>query len=89
MTVSALTIISADFQSVHTTRSQTQKIPSVGLSFSRLGAERRKTVSCCRKGDVLQPKLRRAFEHRGEGADSGEQGLRSRPEEQTEVDQLQ
>jgi hypothetical protein len=48
-TVSALTIISADFQSVHANRSQTQKIRSVGLSFSRLGAERRKTVSCCRK----------------------------------------
>src|SRR3954468_6227802 len=49
MTVSALTIIRADFQSPHTRRSQTQKIRSARVSFSRLGAERRKTVSCCRK----------------------------------------
>src|SRR5947208_9073331 len=49
ITVSALTIIRADFQSPHTRRSQTQKIRSARVSFSRLGAERRKTVSCCRK----------------------------------------
>jgi hypothetical protein len=28
---------------------QTRKIRSAGVSFSRLGAERRKTASCCRK----------------------------------------
>jgi hypothetical protein len=44
-----LTIINADFQSVHTSRSHTQKIRSVGLSLSCLGPERRKTVSCCRR----------------------------------------
>src|SRR3954452_22711317 len=49
MTVSAFTIIRADFQSPHTHRSHTQKIRSTRVSFSRLGAERRKTVSCCRK----------------------------------------
>jgi hypothetical protein len=43
-----LTIIRADFQSAHTRRSQTQKIRSAGVSFNRLGAERRNTASCCR-----------------------------------------
>src|SRR5262249_54180784 len=47
-TVSALTIIRADFQSLHTRRNQTQKIRSAGVSFNRFGAER-KTASCCRK----------------------------------------
>src|SRR4051812_35771538 len=49
MTVLALTIIRTDFQSPHTRRSHTQKIRSARVSLSRLGAERRKTVSCCRK----------------------------------------
>src|SRR4029450_12312822 len=48
-TVSALTIIRAGFQSHHTRRSQTQKIRSAGVNFSRLGAERRNTASCCGK----------------------------------------
>src|SRR4051812_19626591 len=48
-TVSALTMIKADFQSVHTHRSQTQKIRSADVSFRRLGADRCKTPSCCRK----------------------------------------
>ena len=42
-------IISTDFQSPHTRRSQTQNIRSAGVSFSRLGADRCKTASCCRK----------------------------------------
>src|SRR4051812_21416637 len=37
------------FHSHQTRRSKTQKIRSAGVSFSRLGAERRKTMSCCRK----------------------------------------
>src|SRR5437763_4277541 len=37
------------FQSPHTRRNQTHKIRSAPVSFSRLGVERRKTVSCCRK----------------------------------------
>jgi hypothetical protein len=49
MTVSAFTIIRAVFQSLHRRRSQTQKIRSAGVSFSRLGAERRRTISYCRK----------------------------------------
>jgi hypothetical protein len=49
MTVSAFTIIRADFQSRHTRGSQTEKIRSAAVSFSRLGTERRKTVSCCRR----------------------------------------
>jgi hypothetical protein len=53
MTVSAFTIIRADFQSPHTHRSQTQKIRSAPISFSRLGAERRKTVNCCRKATSM------------------------------------
>jgi hypothetical protein len=48
-TVSALTMIRADFQSAHTRRRQTQKIRSADVSFSRCGAERRSTASCCRK----------------------------------------
>src|SRR5687768_271172 len=48
-TVSALTIIRADFQSSHKSRSQTQKIRSAGVTFSRLGAERRNTASWWRK----------------------------------------
>jgi len=48
-TVSALTIIRTDFQSPHTRPNQTQKIRSAGVSFNRLGADRRKTASCCRK----------------------------------------
>src|SRR5215813_2672543 len=48
-TVSALTIIRADFQSPHRQSNQTQKIRSAGVSFNRLGAERRKTASGCRK----------------------------------------
>jgi len=48
-TVSALTIIRADFQSAHTRCNQTQKIRSVGVNFNRLGADRRNTVSCCRR----------------------------------------
>jgi hypothetical protein len=47
-TVSALTIIRTDFQSLHTRRNQTQKIRSAGISLRRFGADRRKTVSCCR-----------------------------------------
>jgi hypothetical protein len=38
-TVSALTIISTDFQSPYTRRSRTQNIRSAGVSFSRLGAD--------------------------------------------------
>jgi hypothetical protein len=41
----SVTIIRTDFQSPHTRRNQTQKIRSAGVSFNRLGAERRKTVS--------------------------------------------
>jgi hypothetical protein len=37
-TVSALTSIRVDFHSAHTHRSQTQKIRSAAVSFSRLGA---------------------------------------------------
>jgi len=48
-TVSALTIIRADFQSAHTRCNQTQEIRSVGVNFNRLGADRRNTVSCCRR----------------------------------------
>src|SRR5215470_6315765 len=48
-TVSALTIIRADFHSPHRRSNQTQKIRSAGVSFNRFGAERRKTASCCRK----------------------------------------
>jgi hypothetical protein len=48
-TVSALTIIRTDFQSLHKHRNQTQKIRSAGVSFSRFGADRRKTASYCRK----------------------------------------
>jgi len=48
-TVSALTIIRADFQSLHTRGNQTQKIRSAGVSFNRFGADRPKTASCCRK----------------------------------------
>jgi len=44
-----LDIIRADFQSLHTRRNQTQKIRSAGVSRRRLGADRRKTASCCRK----------------------------------------
>ena len=47
-----LDIISTDFQSPHTRRSQTQNIRSAGVSFSRLGADRCKTASCCRKARV-------------------------------------
>ena len=39
-TVSGLTIIRADFQSVHTRCRQTQKTRSAGVIFRRLGAER-------------------------------------------------
>jgi hypothetical protein len=48
-TVSAWTIRRADFQSAHRHRSHTQKIRSAGISFSRFGAERRSTASCCRQ----------------------------------------
>src|ERR1700730_2709408 len=48
-TVSALTIIRTDFQSPQSFRTQTQKIRSAGVSLSRLGADLRKTESCCRK----------------------------------------
>jgi hypothetical protein len=44
-----LTIIRTDFQSTHSLRSQTQKIRSAAVSLSRLGADLRKTASCCRK----------------------------------------
>jgi uncharacterized UPF0160 family protein len=77
------------FQSVHTNRSQTQKIRSVGLSFSRLGAECRETVSCCHKAMFSSRSCAELLNIEARGADSGEQGLRSRPEEQTEIDQLQ
>src|SRR6201987_36719 len=53
-TVSALTIIRADFQSLHTRRNQTQKNRSAGGSFNRFGVDRRKTASCCRPSDSIQ-----------------------------------
>ena len=37
------------FQPPHTRRSQTQKIRSAAVTLSRLGADLRKTASCCRK----------------------------------------
>jgi hypothetical protein len=49
ITVAGLTISRTDFQSPHRRRSQTQKIRSAGVSFRRLGDERRSTLSCCRK----------------------------------------
>ena len=45
LAIGALTIIRADFQSAHTFRTHTRKIRSAGVSFSRLGAERRNTAS--------------------------------------------
>ena len=45
----ASTIIRAEVHSRHTRRNQTQKMRSAGVSFRRFGADRRKTMSCCRK----------------------------------------
>jgi hypothetical protein len=44
-----LMIIRVDFQPAHTRCTQTRKMRSVGVSYNRLGADRRKTVSCCRR----------------------------------------
>src|SRR5215467_12969720 len=86
---SALTIVRADFQSLHTRRNQTQKIRSAGVSFNRFGAERRKTASCCRKARFSSRNWAEVLSIEGEGAEHGEQASLRRPMEQMNVDQLQ
>src|SRR5215467_3035948 len=88
-TVSALTIISEDFQSLHTRRNQTQKIRSAGVSFRRFGADRRKTASCCRKARFSSRDWAEVLSIEVKGAEQGEQVLLRRPTEQIIVHQLQ
>src|SRR6266849_9959295 len=84
-TVSALTIIRADFQSPHTRRNQTQKIRSAGVSFNRLGAERRKTASCCRKARFSSRSWLEVLNSEGERTEHVEQVLLRGPKEQMKI----
>src|SRR5215472_10586176 len=88
-TVSALTIIRADFHSPRRRSNQTQKIQSAGVSFNRFGAERRKTASCCRKARFSSRSWLEVLNIEASAPCTLNRGSLRRPKEQTKIDQLQ